>query len=139
VSLFWYSDSMPFFRTTHNILKAPWEPEYFDPNWMNSDSLVLPPNPKWHYEREMQIEDVDIWEVLWQGGGSWGVYAAWCPYAEFFLVTTNPKFGGVETMEYETFYGKGAQKKLKKRLKELNIPYAQNKVWVDAEEMHLYE
>lgn len=130
---------MPFFRTTHGILKEPWAPEVFDPNWMDSDTLVLPPNPKWDYEREMQIEDVDIWEVIWQAGGGYGVYAAWCPYAEFFLFTYNPERGGPATIKWETFYGKGAQKRLKKRLKEFGIPYPQNKVWVEEEDMHLYQ
>jgi hypothetical protein len=139
VSLFWYSNFMPFFRTTHSILKAPWESEYFDPNWMDSDTLVLPPSPLWDYAREMQVEDVDIWEILWQAGGGWGVYAAWCPYAEFYLITHNVEARGVDTMKWETFYGKGAQERLKKRLDELSIPYSQNKIWVDPEEMHLYE
>ena len=130
---------MPFFRTTHSILVDPTATEYYDPNWMDSDKLILPPSPKWDYQREMQIEDVDIWEILWQAGGGWGVYAAWCPLAEFYLVTYNPKRLGVKTMEWETFYGKGAQKRLKKRLEELDIPYSQNQVWVEPEEMYLYE
>ena len=121
---------MPFFRTTHNILKAPWECDYFDPNWMDSNTLILPPSPKWDYARDMQIEDVDLWEVLWESGRV-GVYAAWCPYAEFFLVTN--------ISNIETFYGIGAQKRLKKYLKEHNIPYVNNEIWVEDEEMYLYQ
>lgn len=33
---------MVMFRTTHNILKAPSEGDYFDENWMNFDTIQLP-------------------------------------------------------------------------------------------------
>lgn len=126
---------MPFFKTTHNIFVD--NKEYFDINWMDSDKLVLPPNPKWDYSREIKIEDVDIWEVLWQASGGWGLYAAWCPYAEFYLLTYG--FDTNSTLKIDTFYGQGAQKRLVKKLKEFNIPYSLNEVWVDPEDMWLYQ
>ena len=123
---------MPIFRTTHNILKAPWEKEVFDENWMNYDTIQTPPYKKWDYKRELSIEDVNVWEVLYEGSGFKGVYAAWDPHAELYLVTTS-------CCTMETFYGKGAQDKLKKFLKDHNIMYGQNKVWVDDDEMWLYQ
>ncbi len=50
------------FKSTQNIFKD--LQEYFDPNWMDSNSLILPPKKEWDYKRPMQIEDVDLWEVI---------------------------------------------------------------------------
>jgi hypothetical protein len=122
---------MPFFKTTYNILKTPDEDEAFDPKWMDSDKIILPPKKDWDYKREMQIEDVNLWEIIFDYGGGIGLYAAWDPYAEFFMLTYR---GSIET-----FYGKGAQIRLKERLKELNLKYPQNLYWVDDEKMWLYE
>jgi hypothetical protein len=141
---------MPFFKSTYNILKKPDEDEVFDPNWFDSDTLQLPPSPKWDYQREMTVEDVDIWEVLAERGGGWGIYAAWCPYAEFYLITTgsdtrNQWLGklGKATYSYndkfwETYYGVGAQKMVKKRAIELGIELTTSEIWVNDEDMWLY-
>jgi hypothetical protein len=124
------------FRSTQNIFSD--LGEVFDPNWMDSDKVILPPNPDWDYSREMQIEDVDIWEVIWEAGGAWGVYAAWCPYAEFYMLCIG--FNQINTkLEVETFYGQGAQKKLLERTKELNIPLNVHKNWVDDEYLWLFQ
>jgi hypothetical protein len=123
------------FRTTYDILKG--IEEYFDPNWMDSDKVILPPTYEWSYERPMKIEDVDIWEVIYEQGGGFGIYAAWCPYAEFYIVRmgwTLEKTGyGVEA-----YYGPGAQDMIKKKMKELKIPYPTNKIWVEPYDMHKY-
>ena len=34
----------------------------------------------------MQIEDVDLWEVIYEQGGSVGVYASYNPFAEFYMI-----------------------------------------------------
>jgi hypothetical protein len=123
---------MPIWRTTHNILKAPWEGDVFDENWMNYNTIQTPPYKEWDYKRELKLEDVSVWEVIHEGSGFIGVYAAWDPYAEFYLVTTG-------CCKMETFYGKGAQKRLKEYLKEHGIKLNKNEVWVEAEDMWLYE
>jgi len=122
---------MPFFKTTYNILTKPDEDEAFDPKWFESDKLVLPPKKEWDYKRDLQIDDVSLWEVIFDLGGGTGLYAAWDPYAEFFMLT----FRG----SIETFYGKGAQQRLKARLKELNLNYTEHNYWVDDDKMWLYE
>ena len=132
---------MPFFKTTKNILVD--HGEYFDPNWMDSDKLILPPTKKWDYERELQIEDIDIWEILYEASGGLGVYAAWTPHAEFYMLTTGwlPLKEGqiVNDRMIETYYGHGAQQKVMKRAKELNMPLNMYKSWVDPQDMWLYE
>lgn len=123
---------MPFFKTTHNIYVD--QGEYFDANWMDSNTLVLPPRTYWDYGREMKIEDVDLWEMIYEVG-SVGVYAAWSPYAEFYLV--KPPWWE-HHLGFETYYGKGALKQVKKRMKDLGLPIPNIKYWVDPEDMWLY-
>ena len=117
------------FKSTQNIFKD--FGEIFEPRWMESNKIQTPPNPPWDYSRELQIEDVDVWEVIWEAGGGWGVYAAWCPYAEFYLILTG-------NYTIETYYGQGTQEKVQKRMKELGISFSVNKIWVDPEHMDMY-
>lgn len=133
---------MPIFKSTHNILSKPWEDEVFDQNWMDSNKLVLPPKKDWDYARPLQIEDVNIWEIIFERGGGWGLYASWDPYAEFYLLTTgstNLSTNNKVHKSMETYYGAGVQKHLINRLKELNIPINLNKIWVEPEDMWLYK
>jgi hypothetical protein len=125
---------MPFFKTTANVLKD--NGEYFDPNWMDSDSLILPPKVDWDYQREMQIEDIDLWEVIYEEG-SVGVYAAWTPYAEFYMF--KPPWQMIEKgWGVETYYGTLAAERLTARLKEFNITLPTYKVWVEPKDMWLH-
>tara|TARA_B110000503_G_C7169319_1_gene423531 strand:- start:5778 stop:6170 length:393 start_codon:yes stop_codon:yes gene_type:complete len=125
---------MPFFKTTVNIVKD--NDEYFDPNWMDSDTLKLPPNQKWSYDRELQIEDIDIWEVLHEVG-SLGLYAAWHPYAEFYLF--KPPFDMVEKgWGMETYYGPMAAERAAARLKDFGITLPRHQVWVEPDELWLH-
>lgn len=128
---------MPIFKTTKDILKNPWEDELFNPNWMDSDKLQLPPKREWDYKRELYLEDVNIWEVLFHQGGGIGVYAAWDPYAEFYLITL-PYFI-IKENSIETYYGVGAQNRVRRRAKEFGINLSSNEIWVEPEEMWLYK
>lgn len=123
-------------RTTQDIFKD--LTEYFDPNWMNYDTIQAPPNPKWDYSRPLQIEDVDIWEVIFEQGGKAGVYAAWCPYAEFYMIRVGWR-AEEAGWGVETYYGPGSQEKVLKRSRELGFPIFVNKIWVNDEDMWLYQ
>lgn len=133
---------MPFFKSTYNILKRPDEDEVFNPNWMDSNTLVLPPKTDWTYDREMRIEDVDIWEVLYEASGGIGVYAAWCPYAEFYMMTIGwyPLRPGqqINDRKIEVYYGSNAQVDMFNRARQLGIPLNVKKVWVENDDMWLY-
>lgn len=125
---------MPIFRTTSNILKNKTESDFFDENWMDNSVLQLPLNKQWDYSRELKIEDVDLWEVLMEttyDGMLSGVYAAWNPYAEFYLVVLG-------CCVAETFYGAKAQERLKSFLFEHDIHLGESYCWVEPEYMWLY-
>jgi hypothetical protein len=106
---------MPIFKSTKNIFVD--NNEYFDPNWMDSDRIILPDTKEWTYDRELQIDDIDLWEVISEFSGG-GVYAAWCPYAEYYMVVLPSWAGGVMT-----FYGKDCLPRVKQYLNEKHIPW----------------
>lgn len=127
---------MPMFISTHNIFVDVDGDEVFNPNWMDSNTVVLPPKTDWDYQRDLKLEDVNIWEILYQGSGGVAVYASWDPYAEFYLIRSgwaNELKNGIEL-----YYGVGAQKHVKKRIQELNLPIPNHKIWVEPEDMWLY-
>lgn len=126
---------MPRFKTTNDILHL--TTEYFDENWMDSDKLILPESKQWDYKREMNIEDVDLWEVIYEGGSAVGVYGAYSPYAEFYIIRSGI-FTEKHFPEIITFYGVGAQRELTKELDARGIPYAKYKVWVENEEVPFF-
>lgn len=134
---------MPQFKTTYNILKKPDEDEAFNPAWMESDKLILPPKVDWDYARELKIEDIDLWEVIYEQGGGRGLYAAYTPYAEFYMITVGlPHFVPGTTYNdkiIETYYGAGSQTQAVNRAQELGWPLWVKKVWVEPEDAWLYE
>ena len=106
---------MPIFKAKKNIFSD--NGEYFDPNWMDSNRIVLPDTKEWSYDRELQIEDIDLWEVISEFSGG-GVYVSWSPYAEYYMVVLPLWAGGVMT-----FYGKDCLPRVKNYLNEKNIPW----------------
>jgi hypothetical protein len=124
------------FKSTKNIFKD--FSEVFDPNWMDSNKIITPPKKDWDYKRPMQIEDVDIWEVIYEQGGAVGIYAAWDPYAEFYII----RVGWILEQQghgVEIYYGPGSMNKMIARAKELGIPISTDKVWIDPDNMWLYQ
>lgn len=137
---------MPQFKSTYNILKRPDQDEVFNSNWMDSNSLVLPKQKKWSYDRPLKIEDVDVWEVIYDAGCGWGLYAAWDPYAEFYMLTLGWDFKrpfaneqvGVPERIIETFYGPNAQVDAYNRAIHYNMQINVTREWADQEDMWLY-
>jgi len=124
------------FKTTENIFKN--FGEVFDESWMNSNKIITPPKKDWDYLRKLQIEDVDVWEVIYEQGGAVGIYAAWSPYAEFYMIRVGWL---LESKGYgvETYYGPGSMNRVIKRAEELEIPISKNKIMVDSDQMWLYQ
>lgn len=135
------------FKSTYNILVKQDEDEVFRKSWFETDKLCLPPSKKWDYSRELQIEDVNIWEVICEESNGLGLYASWDPYAEFFFVTkgldTRNQIRIINDIPYydrliETFYGPQAQQKATNLAVSLGMHIWSRSVWVDDEDMWLH-
>lgn len=138
---------MPQFKSTYNILIKPDEDEVFESSWVENSELILPPSPSWDYGRELTIDDVDIWEVLFQGSHGLGVYAAWCPHADFYMITTGFDTSVVTydgptpycRRHVETYYGANSQSQVYQRAKELGIHLQTHTVWAEDNQIWLHQ
>jgi hypothetical protein len=111
------------------------------------DKLFIPQQVNGITSRELQIEDIDIWEVImeWSSGmigniseessnnaGGWRrifwSICSWRPHAEFYMVNLPKSQGGLVT-----FYGSNAEKQCKKYLKSKNIPFSTYPIGWDPE------
>jgi hypothetical protein len=125
-----------FFKSSYNIFVKPDEDEVYNNDWANLPFIQNPANEKWDYQRELQIEDVNIWEQIYYESGGLALYAAWDPLAEFYMITH--RFFMRRSDGIETFYGPMAGERAYKRAIELGMPIFKNKVWVEPEDMWLY-
>jgi hypothetical protein len=106
---------MPTFKNTIDILSNPWSFEFSEENAISN----LPSSILWESDEEITVSDVLLWEQLYYEPGNVGVYTAYNPYAEFYLITYNLFF---ETeLKFETFYGKTAAQQCYNRATELGI------------------
>jgi hypothetical protein len=112
---------MPRWKTTQDILTGG---EFFDDNWMNFDRIwQYAPKPKFETQKTITSpEKIDLWEVIVEtsghveNSGFFGVYAAYQPYCEYYVVTFNKKI-------IKEFFGVNANRDLEIYLKKLGIPY----------------
>lgn len=117
---------MPRWKTTEQILHLSKDGEIFEENWMNYESIkqYMPPNPPWREKTSIKFENVDIWEVIYEESGLSGIYAAWCPYAPYFIVTDHWRI-------VKEFWGINGEKQLQKYMFENNIPFNLKEIWVE--------
>lgn len=107
---------MAQFRTTAQIFGD--HGEVFESRWMDHNKPIYPPTRLWSNDRELYVEDVDIWEVIVEFTGG-GVYASWCPHAELYMVVLPIEQGGVMT-----WYGPTAEKQVRRYLDQKGIYYS---------------
>jgi hypothetical protein len=124
---------MPRWKSTEQVLNLSKDGEVFDENWMNYDSIYqyLPLNPLWNENRLIRFEDVEIWEVIAEWTGLSGIYAAWSPYAHYFIIIDN------WTVIAE-FWGIEGEKQLHQYMIKNNIPFSLNKIWIEEDNFFNY-
>ena len=83
---------------------------------MDNSFIETPPYIPWDRSRELQPEDIDLWEVITETSGPNGIYAAWLPYEEFYMIVVSGKIDS-------TYYGVNSDEYAAKRCEELGIPY----------------
>ena len=99
------------FKSTYEIINNPWG--------RTEDIAVSKIPPSWNSERDISIDDVVVWEQIYHQPGNIGIYVAWSPYTEFYLVAydlfTQTAAG------LKTFSGAGAITEIQQLTSELNI------------------
>ena len=96
----------------------------FDKNYcqhISSKNLQTTADPR--------VADIEVWEEIYFKSGVIGVYAAWDPYCEFYLVyypvLSETNFHSL------TFFGEDASDKVQKLLAKYDIQLVTNSIWVD--------
>jgi hypothetical protein len=75
---------MPVFKTLSNILISSWEPTIESKFCLSKTVSILP-------EKKLSrgiksVEDIELWEQIYHQIGNFGIYAAWSPYAEIYII-----------------------------------------------------
>ena len=89
----------------------------------------IPKQEFWHYSRKAEITDVPIWEEVYYDPGVIGVYGAWSPLAEYYMIV-HPTMLGTDNY-IETFYGPDASKQTWLRLRDCGVKLELHNKWVD--------
>lgn len=104
--------------------------------WTSSVSPVFsfkdfpPQNLKYIKKDTYDYNDIEIWEELYYKEGHIGVYAAWSPFVNCYIITHNLFLDHAAGIE--VYSGKNAMEDVISRAISLGITLPLNKVWVDA-------
>ena len=118
---------MPIFKSTQEILENPWVNVYGS---RTANTTGLPCRNEWDYRFPLEINDVHIWEQVYFQEGNLGIYAAWDPFAEFFIVTYNMFLN--TPYGIKTFYGPTASQEVYNLARELGIELSFKNVWTSS-------
>jgi hypothetical protein len=116
---------MPVFKTTDEILKNRWE--------VGQETAELPCRHEWIKAREVNFLDITIWEQIYFQPGNIGIYAAWSPYVEMYVITYNL------LDRYKVYFGENAGKTVFETAQTLGIILPINQVWVPTNDPLLKE
>ena len=122
---------MPFIlKTFKHIESSIWDNKYL----LSSNVEIF--LKKWDYNNPVEILDIELWEELYFSPGVLGIYAAYNPNIEFYIIVHNLFLN----FDYgiEKFYGVGASKNLYERSKKFGIILPTVRYWVDQEDLDLY-
>ena len=104
------------FKSSYQILNNVWKEDV--PN-VDPNPKILPPKSQWDNQQPIRFEDVNLWEQIFYMPGNIGVYAAWDPYDEFYVVVYN--LFADQPCGKEHFSGPDAPNEIAKKLQTFGI------------------
>ena len=113
-------------RPTYDILRNPWKNDFSD----CTQTAITKLPPSWQSPQEITIDDVIFWEQLYFKPGNIGIYVAWNPYTEFYMVVHN--LYSYTAHGIKTFVGDSAHEKLLNYVAPFKINLEVKKVWVES-------
>jgi len=103
------------FRSSDSIFKTPWRPII-----PNLSSNTAPPPAGNHYsDFTPTLDDIKLWEEIYYQSGHIGVYAAWDPFVEFYMITYNLFLD--TPAGYKTFFGDNCVDEVIEELSKIGI------------------
>ena len=107
---------MATFKNTLDILTNPWNDDF---SQRNISARTVPTTSSWSTNNSICIDDIILWEQLYYEPGNIGIYVAFNPYAEFYLITYNLFFD--TEFKFEEFSGDNAAQECYDRAAELGL------------------
>jgi hypothetical protein len=111
---------MTIFKSTQQVFLTAFD--YMSAEVQTSNTIP----PAWQLERPIEFDDVVTWEQVYGKNGV-SVYAAWSPYAEFYVIVHAPLLGSPAGIE--EFRGNNSLNLLLDRLKEFEILLPVQQYW----------
>lgn len=110
-------------KSRYNVLNNIWD-EY-------SNNHIIPEKlpPKWDKQKPITIDDVEMWEEIFYEFGNYGVYAAWSPYAPFYIIAHKQFLKNISTVEI--FSGIESEKQIIERIKSFGNSLSMQRSWSD--------
>jgi hypothetical protein len=112
------------FKSNKQILDTIWD------HTSRVGSSTLPHKEPWNSDRVIDVEDVLLWEQLYYQEGHVGIYAAWNPYDEFYIIVHNLFLDSPAGIE--KFRGVDASDQIYSRAAELGIELSASDKWISA-------
>lgn len=107
---------MPTFNNTLDIITNPWNKDF---SKSNRSARMLPSYKKWVEDKNPQVADIILWEQLYYEAGNVGIYAAFNPYVDYYIIAYNLFFDS--DYRFEEFVGPNATQECYDRAVELGI------------------
>jgi len=112
-------------RSTEQIFNNSIE-ETFDVEWFNKNPYGLPENPKHNEENILSVDDVFLWEAIYEAN-PYRVYAAWNPFHDTYLI--------IDQSKYMLISGKFWKQDLEEALLEIGLPKSLHRAsWVSPDQ-----
>lgn len=112
------------FISTIDIKNNSWQIRNYDKNFNST-----PPSDKWLFDSLPQINDIHIWEEIYYDPGVIGIYAAWDPYCEFYII--DYPFIKDTDKRFQLFHGFEASGKIQEIVKSYGILIPSSVINVD--------
>lgn len=95
-------------------------------------SNTLQPSTKtsWHGQFNPCINEIKLWEVIYSKPNIIGVYAAWDPYVEFYIIHY-PVLAGIE-FHHQEFFGPNASEEVHATMQKYGIDLPIHNVWIES-------
>ena len=116
---------MNILRTLDSIQENMWgekDSGIFEAN----TSSPIPLYNKWNYADILDISKVKIWEQLYHDPGNIGLFAAWNPYIEYYIIVNYPflntNYGII------TYYGEDACRDVVNHMREISVNFEVSRI-----------
>lgn len=116
---------MNILRTLQSIKNNLWGSDTDGECIVNSSSPI-PSYEEWDYSESVDINKIKLWEQLYHDPGNLGLFVAWSPYIELYILVYYPFLDTKNGIQI--FYGKDACYDVSAIMKELSIRFEVGKI-----------